>query len=139
MTYVGTPPPTNFCHTTYPLYQETHTYKHELIYKLLVFRRIQIRISKVSTSTSNGKKSPFVISVGGMLGKEDLVVIPHFRLLMAAKMDEPITHVRLWINGQFSIEVARSYSQIICVSRLPSPLRCQDPDWDPGSVLGLAQ
>ena len=42
--------------------------------------------------------SPFNLSVGGMLGKEPLVVLANLSKLMALKMDEPILPVRGWIN-----------------------------------------
>ena len=58
--------------------------------------------------------SPFVLSVDGMLGREALVILENLSQLMAAKMDEPISHVQVWINGQFEIAVARSYSRMIC-------------------------
>ena len=81
----------------------------------------------------------FVIYVDGMIGKESLVILTNLIRLMAEKMDEPISHVHVWINGRSEIAAARSYSQIICGDRLPSPLRDRDPDWDPASVFGLAQ
>ena len=37
--------------------------------------------------------SPFVLSVGGMLGKEALVPLANFNGLMAANTEEPISHV----------------------------------------------
>ena len=58
--------------------------------------------------------SPSVLSVDGMLGMEALVILANLSQLMAAKMDEPILHVQVWINGQFEIAVARSYSRMIC-------------------------
>ena len=52
-----------------------------------------IRIITVSTATSNGKNSPFVISVDKILGREALVVLANLNQLMAEKNDEPILHV----------------------------------------------
>ena len=51
--------------------------------------------------------SLFVLSVGGILGKEALVVLANLSQLMAAKMDEPILHVCVWINVWITIAVAR--------------------------------
>ena len=74
-----------------------------------------------------------------MLGREALVVLVNLSRLMAANMDEPIFHVRDWINSWIAIAVSRSYSHIIHRSRLPSLLQDWDTDWDPASGLGLAQ
>ena len=82
--------------------------------------------------------STFVLSINGMLGREALVVLANLSQLIAAKMDEPILHVQVWINGRFEIMVVRFYSCNIRGARLISPLRDQDPDWDPASGLGLA-
>ena len=54
--------------------------------------------------------SPFVFSVGGMIGRETLVVLANLSRIMAAKMDEPISNVRGWVNGQIAILIARLYS-----------------------------
>ena len=83
--------------------------------------------------------SPFVLSVDGMLGKEALIVLTNLIRLMAKKLEEPLSHVCGWVNGRIIIAVARSYSRMIRGDRLPSPLWDQEPDWDPGSGLGLAQ
>ena len=58
---------------------------------------------------------------------------------MAAKMEEPISHVHGWVIGRIAIAVARSYSRMISEARLPSPLRDMEPDWESGSGVGLAQ
>ena len=50
----------------------------------------------------------FFVYVDGMLGREDLVVITQLSQTMAKKMDEYISHVRGWINGQIEIAVSRS-------------------------------
>ena len=55
------------------------------------------------------------------------------------KMDESILHVHFWIKVWIAIVVARSYSQMIRGSWLPSPLRDQKKDWDPELGLRLAQ
>ena len=58
---------------------------------------------------------------------------------MAEKREEPISHVCGWVNGQIEIAVARSYYLMIRGAHLTSPLRDQDPYWDLGWGLGLAQ
>ena len=74
-----------------------------------------------------------------MLGKEALVVLTDLSRLIATKLEEPLSQVRGWVNGQFKIVVVRSHSRMIRGARLPSPLRDREPDCDPGSGLGLAQ
>ena len=74
-----------------------------------------------------------------MLGKEPLVVIGSLSRLMVEKIDEPILHVRGWINVQIAIAVTRLYSRMIRGACPPSPLWDQDPDWDLVLGLGLAQ
>ena len=66
---------------------------------------------------------PFVLLVDGMLGKEALVVLTNLSRLMVEKLEEPISHVRGWVNGRIAVAVARSYSRMIHGDRLPSPLR----------------
>ena len=56
---------------------------------------------------SNGKNICFSLSVDGMLVKEALVVLPNLSLLMAMIMEEPILHVRGWVNSQIVIIVSR--------------------------------
>ena len=46
------------------------------------------------------------------MGKEALVVLTTLSRLMAAKMDEPIVHVTIWVNVRIAIAVARSYSRV---------------------------
>ena len=53
--------------------------------------------------------SSFVLSVDGMLGKEDLVVLANLIPIMGEKIEGPIFHVRGWINGWISITVARLF------------------------------
>ena len=43
---------------------------------------------------SNGKISLFVLSVGAVLGKEAQVVLTTLSQIMAAKMEEPILHIK---------------------------------------------
>ena len=80
----------------------------------------------------------FVLSIYGVLGREALVVLAQLSRSMAEKMDEPILHVRGWINGRIEIAVERLYSRMIRVYRLPSPLQDRYTDWEPASGLGFA-
>ena len=57
--------------------------------------------------------SPFVLSVYGILGREALVLLAQLSQIIAEKRDKPILHVRVWINGQITTVVARSYSHMI--------------------------
>ena len=75
--------------------------------------------------------SSFVLSVDRMLGKKSLLVLLQLSRFMADKREEAVSQVRGWVNGQIKIAVARSYSQMIRGARPTSPLREQDPDWDP--------
>ena len=84
------------------------------------------------------KKYLFVLSVDGMTGKEDQVLLSTLSQLMAEKMDEPIFHVKGWVNGRIEIAVVRSDSWVICRARSSSPLRNWYPDWDLGPGLVLA-
>ena len=66
--------------------------------------------------------SPFALSVDGMLGKEALVLLVNLSRLVAAKMEEPISYMRGWVNGRITIAVTISYSRMIRGARLPIPL-----------------
>ena len=81
----------------------------------------------------------FVISDGGILGREALVVLANLNQLMAEKNDEPILHVWGCINSRITIEVTISYSLMIHVAWLPIPLQDWEPDWGLASGLGLEQ
>ena len=54
------------------------------------------------------KISLFVLSVDGILMKEDTVVLLNFRRLMTEKFEKPIYHVQGWVNGRIDFAVARS-------------------------------
>ena len=84
-------------------------------------------------STEN---SPIVLSINAMLGKEVQVVLATLIRLMAEKMEELL---KAWFNGWIEIAVVRLYSQMTRGFCFPSPLRNQEPDWESGSGLGLAQ
>ena len=47
--------------------------------------------------------------------------------------------LRGWVNVRIAILDARLYSRMIRGACLPSTLQDQEPDWDLGSGLGLAQ
>ena len=82
---------------------------------------------------------PFVLSVDEMMGEEAQVAITTLSWFMAKKMDEPISHVKGWVNGRIEIAVARSYSWVLHVSQAPSTLLTQEPDWALGLGLVLEQ
>ena len=48
-----------------------------------------------------------VLLVDGMLGNEALVVLTNFSRQIVEKYEEPISHVRHWVNGQIKIAVMR--------------------------------
>ena len=83
--------------------------------------------------------SSFLISVDGMLGKEALAVLTNLSRHIQTKLEEPLLQVCGWFNGQIKIMVARLYYFTIHGDCLPITLREWEPDWDPGSGLGLAQ
>ena len=68
-----------------------------------------------------------------MIGREALVVLAQLSRIMAEKMDESLSHVHGYINGQITIVVTRSYSCLIRGTRIPGPLRDREPDWGPES------
>ena len=49
------------------------------------------------------------LSVDGMLGRETLAILRNVSQLMAAKLDELILHIRVYIGSWVAIAVARSY------------------------------
>ena len=81
---------------------------------------------------------PFVLSIDGMIGREYLAALAQLSRIMEEKIDELISHLRGWINGQIANAVEISYSNTIRRSRLPSPLQEKDPDWKPESGIKLA-
>ena len=87
---------------------DTDTWKSEGMDKMLNWRK-KTKKDKHGQACYNQRKhfSPFVLSVDGTMGKELLVVLATLIQLMAAKIDEPILHVKGWVNGQIEIMVAR--------------------------------
>ena len=85
------------------------------------------------------EKYLFIISVDGVFVKEAQVTLNQSSQLMAKKVEEPVYHLRGWINRQIAISVTWFYLRMFCGARLPSPLREHEHDWDSGSNLGLAQ
>ena len=83
--------------------------------------------------------SMFVLSVDGIIGKESLVVLATLIRIIAAKMDKPILHVTVWVNGHTAIAVTRLYSRVLRLAQSPSILRTRKPEWVAVSGLGLAQ
>ena len=74
-----------------------------------------------------------------MLGKGDQVLLDTLIWIMAAKMEEPTSHVKVCVNNWIKIVFERSYSKLFHRAWVPSPLQTWDPDWVSGSGLGLAQ
>ena len=88
---------------------------------------------------TSGGNSPFVLLVDGMIGNELQVILANLSRIVAAKMDEPILHVKFWVNCQISIAVARLYSRVLRRYQVPSPVRTRYPDWELSLGLGLVQ
>ena len=63
----------------------------------------------------------------------------HDIIYQKTRLQEPISHVRGWVNGRIAITVAILYYQTIRGYRLPSPLQDREPYWDLGLGLGLVQ
>ena len=99
-----------------------------------------LEFSEKENKDKNGKHfhdqrkhfSPLILLVDSILGKEALVVLTNLSQLIATKLEEPFSQVRGWFNGLIEIVITRSYYRIICGACLPSPLRYQELDWDPG-------
>ena len=66
--------------------------------------------------------SPFVVSVYGILGGEEMVVLLQLSQVMAEKRDELLSHVWGWVNSQILIAVTRLYSRMIRGAQLFSIL-----------------
>ena len=54
-------------------------------------------------------------------------------------MEEPILHVKGWVNDQITIAVARFHYQVICIYRVPIPFQIWYTYWELGLGLGLEQ
>ena len=94
----------------------------------------------VINPTINGNIfSSFILSVDGIIRKEDLVTLSNLSEIMAEKLKEIILHVRGWVNGWIEIVVARFYYHMIHGAHLPSTIQYRDMEWNSGSGLGLAQ
>ena len=61
-----------------------------------------------------------------MMVKDALVILATFSRLMAAKMEEPILHVKVWFNSRIEIAEARLYSRMLHGDWVPIPLQTQD-------------
>ena len=66
------------------------------------------------------------------------VVLSQLSRVMAEKMEESLSQIRRWVNGRITIAVARSYSQMIRRTRLPSHLRQRKQGLDTESGIRLA-
>ena len=79
---------------------DADTYEHESMYKLLDGWYNQNKDNHGKHYHKQRTRfSLFVLSIDGMLGKEALVVLANSIQLVAAKMDEPILHMKGWINS----------------------------------------
>ena len=88
--------------------------------------------SMVSTVTTNRMFFfKFFLSVGGMLGREALVLLAQLSQTMAEKRDKTFLHVQGWINSRIKITVAGYYSRMIRRAQLPGPLQDREPYWYP--------
>ena len=72
-----------------------------------------------------------------MMGKGALVALATLIRLIAAKMDEPISHVKGWVNGLIETAVASLYYLVIHGYQSISPLWTTEIEWTSGSGLGL--
>ena len=88
-----------------------------------IFGKMKIKINMVSTAASNKKKSLFVLSVNGMIVIEALVVLRNFSQLIATKIEETLSQVHGWVNGNITIAVVRSNYRRICGASIPPPLQ----------------
>ena len=103
---------------------DADTYKYNPMTSLLV-RWEKIKKDKHGKHCHDQRNvfSPFVLSVDGILGRENLVVISQPIIVMAEKRGEPLLQVQEWVNRRIAISVLRSYSRMIHRDQLPSPLR----------------
>ena len=73
-----------------------------------------------------------------ILGRDYLVVLYQLSQVVADKREEPLSQVRVCVNGHIAIAIARSYSRMICRARLPSHLQEWELGWDKESGIGMA-
>ena len=57
------------------------------------------------------------------MGKEAQVILATFSQLMDAKIEEPISQVKGWVNSQIAIMVTSSYYRMLFIDRVSSTLR----------------
>ena len=90
---------------------DADSYKYEPMTALLD-RWEMIKKDKDGKHCHNQRKHflPFVLSVGGMLGREALSVLFQLSRSMAEKKESTLLQLRGWVNSQITITVARSYS-----------------------------
>ena len=93
---------------------DADSYKYDPMAAFL-YQREKIKNYKHGKHFHNQRKhfSLFVLYIDDMLGRETLVVFVQLSLIMAAKMDKTISHVRGWINGKIKIEFERLYPRMI--------------------------
>ena len=57
-----------------------------------------------------------------MMGKEAQFVLTTLSRIMAAKMNEPILHVKSWVNSRIETMFIRWYPQVLYGDQVPSTL-----------------
>ena len=78
---------------------DADTYNQEPMYKLLSCYEKQKKDNSGKHSYEKRKNfSPFFLSADGMLVKDALVILSNLSQLMSEKLEEPISHVRGWVN-----------------------------------------
>ena len=92
----------------------TETYKTEVIDKLFPrWEKMKQYKHKQHCQDQRKRFSPSFLSLNGMVGKEAQVVLATLSQLMDDKMEEPILHVTVWVNGRVSIGFTRLYSWML--------------------------
>ena len=109
-------------------YSDVEIYVKEAIYTLLP-RWEQTNKENNGQHKHEQRKnfSLFVSSVDGILGKEAQFVLATLSSIMAAKTEEPIFHVKGWVNFQIAITVTRLYSRMLHRAQFPILLRNREP------------
>ena len=88
---------------------EADANKYEPIVALLAWWET-IKNNNNGKHCNNQRKqfSPFVISMDGILGRKDLVLISNLSQAMDSKRSKPVLQVWGWVNSQIAIAVVRS-------------------------------
>ena len=88
-----------------------------------------------------GKWKQFYLffSVDWILGKYAQFLLNQLSWIMAKKLEEPVCHMREWVNGQIDIAAVWLHFFMIHGAHLSSTLREHETDCESFSDLGLAQ